>query len=174
MNKILAVAAVLLIGPVVGAPVVLAQTTTTPNSGAGVPGLPGNKSGPAANPGTQFNVRPDQSNVPSLPGSKSGPAVQPLTALLNRAQGNEEEEDEEDQGGFFHQHPGMMGMMERGHGHHGLTTMRIMFGLMDADGDGKLTLQEWQAAQDRIFKAMDMDHDGTVTFEEMQAFFRGR
>jgi uncharacterized protein YhfF len=42
---------------------------------------------------------------------------------------------------------------------------------MDADGDGKLTLQEWQAAHERIFKAMD--HDGTVTFEEMQAFVRG-
>jgi Ca2+-binding EF-hand superfamily protein len=56
----------------------------------------------------------------------------------------------------------------------GLTTMRIIFSLMDADGDGKLTLQEWQAAHERIFKAMDPDHDGAVTLEEMQAFIRGR
>jgi uncharacterized protein YhfF len=44
---------------------------------------------------------------------------------------------------------------------------------MDADGDGKLTLQEWQAAHERIFKAMDTDHDDTVTFEEMRAFIQG-
>jgi hypothetical protein len=53
------------------------------NSGAGVPGLPGNKSGPAHRqsgmtqdahtPGTS----PDQSNVPGLPGTKSGPTVRP-------------------------------------------------------------------------------------------------
>jgi Ca2+-binding EF-hand superfamily protein len=44
---------------------------------------------------------------------------------------------------------------------------------MDADGDGKISLQEFQAANERIFRAMDTDHDGTVTFEEMQAFIRG-
>jgi uncharacterized protein YhfF len=43
------------------------------------------------------------------------------------------------------------------------TMMRIIFSLMDADGDGKLTLQEWQTAHERIFKEMDADHDGTVT-----------
>ena len=85
-----------------------------------------------------------------------------------------------DQDGFLHRHPGMMG---GGYGHHGWlqgpgamssTMMRIIFSLMDADGDGKLTLQEWQAAHERIFKAMDTDHDGTVTLEEMQTFMRGR
>jgi hypothetical protein len=181
MNKIVALAAVLLIGPVVGAPVALAQTTTAPNSGAGVPGLPGNKSGPAVSPGTQFNVRPDQSNVPGAPGSKSGPAVQPPKGLQNRAQGNDEEDEDQDldqdQGVFFNQHPGMMGMMERGYGHHrghSMAAMRIIFSLMDADGDGTVSLQEWQAAQERVFKAMDADHDGTVTFEEMMAFFQRR
>jgi hypothetical protein len=83
--------------------------------------------------------------------------------------------------------PGMMGggMMGRGYGHDrwdrggmgrafaGPMMMRIIFSLMDADGDGKLTLQEFQAAHERIFKAMDTDHDGTVTLEEMQAFMRG-
>jgi Ca2+-binding EF-hand superfamily protein len=51
--------------------------------------------------------------------------------------------------------------------------MRIIFGLMDANGDGKLSLEEFQAAQERIFKAMDADHDGTVTLEEMEAFMHG-
>ena len=36
------------------------------------------------------------------------------------------------------------------------------------------SLQEWQAAHEKIFKAMDPDHDGTVSFEEMMNFFRGR
>ena len=54
---------------------------------------------------------------------------------------------------------GMMGhgMMGQGRGH-GMA-MRIIFGLMDADGDGKLSLEEFQAAHERIFKAMDADHD---------------
>jgi len=89
-------------------------------------------------------------------------------------------ESENDQNG----EPRMMSgeTMERGwhHGwHRGRAMMppvmaRIIFSLMDADGDGTVSLQEWQAAHERIFKAMDTDHDGTVTFEEMQAFMRGR
>ena len=78
-------------------------------------------------------------------------------------------------------HGGMMGGGMMGHDHemmgHGMmghsVVMRIIFGLMDANGDGKLSLEEFQAAHERIFKAMDADHDGTVTLEEMQAFMRG-
>jgi hypothetical protein len=33
--------------------------------------------------------------------------------------------------------------------------MRIIFSLMDSDGDGTISLQEFQAAHERIFKAMD-------------------
>jgi len=164
MKTITTLAAVLLVGSVIGGPA-LAQTTTAPNSGAGVPGLPGNKSGPAMRSGEQFNVRPDQSNVPGLPGNKSGPA-QPPAGLQNRAQGGEEED--EDQDGFFRHHPGMMEMMGRGNGRPGMfqgrrvmspTMMHIIFSLM---------------AHERIFKAMDTDHDGTVTMEEMVTFMHGQ
>ena len=70
-------------------------------------------------------------------------------------------------------HGGMMGhgMMGQGRGH-GMA-MRIIFSLMDANGDGKLSLEEFQAAHERIFRAMDTDHDGTVTLEEMEAFMHG-
>jgi len=71
---------------------------------------------------------------------------------------------------------GMMGGGMMGHGRGGGTApmmMRMIFSLMDADGDGKLSLQEFQAAHERIFKAMDTNKDGFVTLEEMQNFIRG-
>jgi Ca2+-binding EF-hand superfamily protein len=60
----------------------------------------------------------------------------------------------------------MRGMM-------GHVAMRIIFALMDRDGDGTISLDEFQAAHERIFKAMDPDKDGTVSQEEMLDFMRG-
>jgi EF hand domain-containing protein len=75
---------------------------------------------------------------------------------------------------------GMMGhgMMVQGRrgavpGTMGPLMMRMMFALMDADGDGKISLQEFQVAHERIFKAMDANKDGFVTLQEMQEFIRG-
>jgi len=74
---------------------------------------------------------------------------------------------------------GMMGQMGVGHGMMGSAgampgiTMRIIFSLMDSDGDGTISLQEFQAAHERIFKAMDANKDGRLTPEEMQAFMQG-
>ena len=51
--------------------------------------------------------------------------------------------------------------------------MRIIFSLMDSDGDGTISLQEFQAAHERIFKGMDANKDGRLTPEEMQAFMEG-
>ena len=56
------------------------------------------------------------------------------------------------------------GMMGQG------AAMRFIFALMDSDGDGTVSLQEFQAAHEKIFKAMDVDKDGTLTLE---AFMRG-
>jgi len=51
--------------------------------------------------------------------------------------------------------------------------MRILFALMDSDGDGAISLQEFQAAHERIFRAMDANKDGRLTLEEIQAFMHG-
>ena len=82
-------------------------------------------------------------------------------------------------------HRGMMGgmmgergMMRRHWMHHrGMMNpvlMRMIFALMDSDGDGTVSLQQWQAAHEKIFRAMDVDKDGTITFEGMMNFMRGR
>jgi len=72
--------------------------------------------------------------------------------------------------------PGMMGMMGRGMAGSVMgppIMMRMIFSLMDSDGDGTISLQEFQAAHERIFKGMDSNKDGRLTQEEMQAFMQG-
>lgn len=51
--------------------------------------------------------------------------------------------------------------------------LRIMFALIDTDSDGTISLQEFQAAHERLFKAMDTNKDGKLTLEEMEAFMHG-
>jgi len=72
---------------------------------------------------------------------------------------------------------GMMGMMGRGMmGRRQMNgpALRIIFALMDTDGDGTVSLQEFQAAHERIFKAMDANKDGVLTLEEIQSFMTGQ
>ena len=56
--------------------------------------------------------------------------------------------------------PGMMGP----------GMIRMMLVLMDTDGDGSVSLEEFKAGHERIFKAMDANKDGQLTHEEVQAF----
>jgi hypothetical protein len=130
----------------------------------------------------------------SLPGF----AQQPSPSLQQdripvQAQQNPDEPPDEDMGYGMGEdrrmgHGGMMGegsMMGEGrmmhHGgmrHHvGMMNpvlMRMIFALMDTDGDGTVSLQEWQQAHEKIFRAIDVDKDGTITFEEMRNFMLGR
>lgn len=76
---------------------------------------------------------------------------------------------------------GMMGQGMKGRGAMGgdavepPVAFRIIFALMDADGDGTVALSEFQAAHERLFKAIDRDKDGKLTLDEMMTFMhRGK
>ena len=65
--------------------------------------------------------------------------------------------------------PGKMGgFAGRGHG----VGMKIAFAVIDADGNGTVTLQEAQDFQARIFSAVHGDKNGGVTMDEI-ILFRG-
>jgi hypothetical protein len=77
-----------------------------------------------------------------------------------------------DSGKYRGRHGAMMRYgMGRGMGHGAM--MRIVFALMDGDGDGALSRQELQEAHDRIFNHIDADNDDRVTIEEIRSFYRG-
>ena len=71
--------------------------------------------------------------------------------------------------------PGMMG-----HGMMGGMTMmgprgpmmKVMFAVIDTNGDGALSFEEVMAVHKRIFDRIDANKDGKVTLEEMQTFMR--
>jgi EF hand len=107
-----------------------------------------------------------------MPATRSIPGGSTMQQKLRDHVQSGEDEDSEDHDSWHRYHGAMMGMMGRGLMGRGLM-MRMIFSVMDADSDGTLSLQEFQAASERIFKAMDTDHDGTVTLQEMQDFIHG-
>ena len=67
---------------------------------------------------------------------------------------------------------GTMAFEMMGPGIGGSGMVRMMMILMDSDGDGSVSLQEFQAGHERMFKGMDVDKDGRLTLEEVQNFGR--
>jgi Ca2+-binding EF-hand superfamily protein len=108
--------------------------------------------------GSALAVSAQQNDTPSM--------REQLAQAENSPGGDDEPE------GMMHRRMMQCHMM----GHRGMmggAAMRIIFALMDSDGDGTVSLQEFQAAHERIFKAMDIDKDGTLTLEEIQHFMHG-
>ena len=56
------------------------------------------------------------------------------------------------------------GMMPRG------PMLKMMLILMDTNGDGAVSLEEFEAVHARIFKAIDADGDGKITAKEIEKF----
>ena len=53
------------------------------------------------------------------------------------------------------------------------TGMRMISAIVDADGDGALSLAEIQDFHGRIFRAIDKNKDGKVEMIEIELFFHG-
>jgi Ca2+-binding EF-hand superfamily protein len=105
----------------------------------------------------QMAPQPDQQQTQSRPMGQDGEGMMGHGNMMG--------------GGMMRQ---MMGRGMMGEGAIGPPIMmRMMFALMDADSDGTISLQEFQAAHERIFKAMDTNKDGKLTMEELQAFMHG-
>ncbi|WP_245451234.1 EF-hand domain-containing protein [Borborobacter arsenicus] len=87
---------------------------------------------------------------------------------------NDAERDDDDDDGRWTRRDhmgarmGWQGRMMRG------APVRVMFAIVDADGDGTLSLQEVQDFHARIFRAVDTNGDGQVAMEEVQSFWRGQ
>ncbi len=51
--------------------------------------------------------------------------------------------------------------------------MRLMFDLLDTDGDGSLSKDEVQGAVGRMFSSIDENGDGKIDRDEIQSFMHG-
>jgi hypothetical protein len=109
--------------------------------------------------------QPDHQQTQQQPTDHEGPGMMGQGGMMGRGMMG--------QGGMMGRgvmgQGGMMGSGSTGHG----MLMRMLFAMMDSDGDGTVSLQEFQAAHERIFKAMDANKDGRLTLEEIQAFMHG-
>ena len=106
-----------------------------------------------------------------------GATAAPAQVMPESAQPQTQEGSGGSQGYPGWQHHGRWQMMRGGMMGQGMMgnpiMMRMIFALMDTDGDGRISLQEFQAAHERIFKTMDSNKDGHLTLEEMQTFILG-
>jgi EF hand len=116
-------------------------------------------------PGVPMTQQRDQQQTQQQPTGHEGPGMMGQQGMMGPGMTG--------QGGMMGRgmmgRGGMMGPESMGSG----MMMRMLFALMDSDGDGTISLQEFQAAHERIFKAMDANKDGRLTLDEIQAFMQG-
>jgi hypothetical protein len=108
------------------------------------------------------------SNGECVPGTGMGGGAAPTTApdphLSDAAPPAAQPNRPSMMGPGIMRHESIMG--RRGH------TMKVMFAITDADGDGALSFEEVTVIHKRIFDSVDADNDGKVTVDEVQAFLR--
>ncbi|WP_378949772.1 EF-hand domain-containing protein [Mesorhizobium sp. ANAO-SY3R2] len=78
-------------------------------------------------------------------------------------------------GEWREERPGMRMMREKMMGHAMMrkhAPLKIMFAILDTNGDGALSFEEIMTAHKRIFDAIDVNKDGKITVEEVEAFLR--
>ena len=107
---------------------------------------------------SQMTPQPDQQQMQSHPMGQEGAGAMGHGSMM---------------GGDMMEHMMGRGMMGGGAMGPPPVMLRIMFALIDTDSDGTISLQEFQTAHERIFRAMDTNKDGKLTLEEMQAFIHG-
>ena len=145
----------------------------------------------------QTDVTPAPTTPPQSPGAQpdmSGQSSESMREMMRemmqemmreepRAQGRRGDRAERRDGdrwrhGARRDRPGSEYRMGRGPGGmrsgmmHG-AGMRMMFAIVDADGDGALSLAEVQDFHGRIFNSVDENGDGSVEMEEIESFFHG-
>jgi hypothetical protein len=106
----------------------------------------------------QMTPQPDQQQMQSHPMGQEGVGAIGHGSMM---------------GGGMMEHMMGRGMMAGGAMGPPPVMLRVMFALIDTDSDGTISLQEFQAAHERIFEAMDTNKDGKLTLEDMQAFIHG-
>jgi hypothetical protein len=135
--------------------------------------LPGTPGGTAQQPAQQPSQQPSQQQTTQ---DRMHERMRERMQELMQERAQRDEDEAGDHEGWHRHHRDMMDWRQRqgaAHGPFSGPLGRLLFALIDSDGDGTISLQEWQAAHERIFKAMDTDKDGTLTFEEIQQFIQG-
>ncbi|KAA3452191.1 hypothetical protein C7I87_02980 [Mesorhizobium sp. SARCC-RB16n] len=144
----------------------------------------------AQSSGTPVPAIKAQDHSPERPSDSTGQSQDSMRAMMRQmmnemmqershADGSQAERDGGDRGGRDYR----MGPRDRDrmvedrsrigprmmHG----AAMRMMFAIVDANGDGSVSQSEIEDFVDRIFNAIDENGDGRVDMEEIQTFFHG-
>ena len=111
------------------------------------------REGPGDGPGMRQDEGQDEDSGPPEGFRGDGPRMRP--------------------GEWREERPGMRMMRERMMGHGMMrrhAPLKIMFAILDTNGDGALSFEEIMTAHKRIFDAIDVNKDGKITVEEVEAF----
>jgi hypothetical protein len=142
---------------------------------------------PAPTPTTE---PPATGQLPDATGQAAGPTREMIRQMIEQAVQERMQEDRGSDVGNRHEDAHARGDRWQKHGERGPDDgrrmarhpgprmmrgagMRLIFALLDTDGDGALSENEVQDTVGRIFNAMDENGDGKVDLDEIQSFLHG-